>query len=215
MVSSNRMATTTRQANQKKSSSIMDHRLPLSDCDVMTNNNNNNIIDNNCKIANMTQLSRSKRFQGNLRPLVRPQTRLLLQMLLASVALACIVQLVPTSCEAAIIRHKRNDETAATANLDEEETNTGPEVAVVASTSTTTTTTTTTAAPAFDSSNTSERPKSKIPPINFTLVDELFNESLEDDAVTAKWRRMDKTLTDGKFVSIDQDSILNINQLSW
>lgn len=40
-------------------------------------------------------------------------------------------------------------------------------------------------------------PKAKIPPINFTQVDQLFNAPHDERQVELKWRHMDKQITDG------------------
>lgn len=63
-------------------------------------------------------------------------------------------------------------------------------------TTTSTTTTTTTQAPPQTAGGGGSRTV-KIPPVNFTLVDELFTKTLEDDEVAAKWQKMDKTLIEG------------------
>lgn len=41
--------------------------------------------------------------------------------------------------------------------------------------------------------------KSKIPPVNFTQVNELFEAVFDDSEVVARWQHMDKQLTDGKW----------------
>ena len=56
---------------------------------------------------------------------------------------------------------------------------------------TTTTTTTTTATTTAPSTTT------KIPPVNFSRVDELFDEALEESEVANRWRKMDRTLIEG------------------
>lgn len=53
------------------------------------------------------------------------------------------------------------------------------------------------------STSTTSRPaKSKIPPVNFTQVDELFDAVFEEPEVLAKWSHMDKQLTNGKSHSL-------------
>lgn len=59
--------------------------------------------------------------------------------------------------------------------------------------------TTTTEEPATTTTTTTKKPeKAKIPPINFTLVDELFDAAFEEQEVIAKWKHMDKQLLEGK-----------------
>lgn len=45
---------------------------------------------------------------------------------------------------------------------------------------------------------TTNAPASKIPAVNYTLVDELFNAVMEESEVAKKWHKMDKTMTDGR-----------------
>lgn len=45
--------------------------------------------------------------------------------------------------------------------------------------------------------STTEKTKTKIPPVNFTLVEEQWNAILDEDEAVTKWRRMDKQMTDG------------------
>jgi len=59
----------------------------------------------------------------------------------------------------------------------------------------------TTVAPAASSpeeaSPSQGRSRSKIPAVNFTLVDELFNAVLDESEVVGRWRQMDRQLVDG------------------
>lgn len=51
---------------------------------------------------------------------------------------------------------------------------------------------------ASETSGSSTPVKSKIPPVNFTQVNELFEAVFDDAEVVTRWRHMDKQLTDGK-----------------
>lgn len=75
------------------------------------------------------------------------------------------------------------------------ESNVQPLLATDGTTITTSTPSTTTAAAAAPTGN--GRP-AKIPPVNFTQVNQLFDAVFEESEVVARWRHMDKQLTDGE-----------------
>lgn len=69
---------------------------------------------------------------------------------------------------------------------------------IAGGTTTTITTTTTTQAPSTTASSEPQQPKkTKAPPVNFTLVDEIFESTLDEPEVVAKWKHMDKQIVDG------------------
>lgn len=119
--------------------------------------------------------------------------------------LAALLNLAGSSEGAGLNRIKRQDETATeieatttssplstetnSADGDEPTTATAAAAAVVAATTMTTTTTTTTTS--------TEKPKAKIPPVNFTLIEEQWNAISDESDVVAKWRHMDKQMTGG------------------
>jgi hypothetical protein len=71
---------------------------------------------------------------------------------------------------------------------------------LTAAAATTTTTTTTTAAPTTTTAagtTVAAKSKPKATPVNFTLVDELFEAVLDEPEVAKRWRKMDKTIQTG------------------
>lgn len=117
----------------------------------------------------------------------------------------CVVAALSTLAAAGAhtpVSQVAHQNTAASRLLARRQADTTPAAADDAATTTTTTeappsttqseqtTTTSTAAPAR-----SQKPK--IPPVNFTHVDALFSATFDDEQVLAKWRHMDKQITDG------------------
>lgn len=65
--------------------------------------------------------------------------------------------------------------------------------------------TTTTPAPSTTTAaaSTGNGRPTKIPPVNFTQVNQLFDAVFEESDVVARWRHMDKQLTDGEYLGED------------
>lgn len=113
------------------------------------------------------------------------------QWILFTLVTALIVQNALLACCSSHVINKRQAEETTTTEEPESETDSPAAATTTEATTTTTTSTTTTTAPKPE--------KAKIPPVNFTLVDELFDATFDEQEVVAKWKHMDKQIVEGKF----------------
>lgn len=110
----------------------------------------------------------------NTRPTSGRVQRLPRQQLTCALAFLLLLALLGARPVDSLTRLKRQDSTLAE-----------PETTTEASS---------TQAPA---TSTAKPTKAKIPPVNFTQVDELYNAVFDESEVERKWRHMDKQITDG------------------